>query len=306
MPDLVALPRPILEVAALKGLLRPYDDLTESINGPDWYDYARQLARLQNSTFGLPFAGDALVLVYRSTSIAEPPKALTSTLSAQGPLAFPAADPMAQFTLAQYQAVGGAILDEQGRPFLDRSALTEVLAFYKQASENGSLPVWLAQYQSDDQVWEAFLEDQADMVVTWMSRHLNNLSADTAFSPIPTLNGIHYTLATGWVWALANPNHEKQALSVELAEYLVESDFLARWNSETGYLPPRQSALVNWETTSIQTMASEVVLSARIYPSADVSASLAPVLQQATLQVLKSQSDPATASREAADKVNKP
>ena len=73
LPDLVALPRPTLEVAALKGLLHPFDELTDSIDNSDWYDYARQLARVQNSTFGLPFAGDAMIMVYRTTMVSEPP-----------------------------------------------------------------------------------------------------------------------------------------------------------------------------------------------------------------------------------------
>ena len=55
LPDLVALPRPIMETAALKGLVHPYQNLTSPIDEPDWYPYARQLARLQDSIFGIAF-----------------------------------------------------------------------------------------------------------------------------------------------------------------------------------------------------------------------------------------------------------
>ena len=44
LPDLVALPRPELETAALKGLLHPFRDLSTPIEDPDWFEYARQLA----------------------------------------------------------------------------------------------------------------------------------------------------------------------------------------------------------------------------------------------------------------------
>ena len=136
LPDLVALPRPVLETAALKGFLHPFDDLINDLEDPDWYDYARQLARLQDSQFGQPFAGDALILVYRQEIVPEPPSTLTSDLQSEGPLVFPAADPQALFTLALYQAAGGSILDDEGRPFLDEEPLLRVLSFIYQAAQN--------------------------------------------------------------------------------------------------------------------------------------------------------------------------
>ena len=41
LPDLVALPRPALESAALKGLLHPIDGLSTKLQDPNWYAYAR-------------------------------------------------------------------------------------------------------------------------------------------------------------------------------------------------------------------------------------------------------------------------
>ncbi|RPH57050.1 MAG: hypothetical protein EHM81_12165, partial [Chloroflexi bacterium] len=63
LPDLVALSRADLEAATANGLLHSLDGLTTLPDDPDWYPYARQMAHIQNTTFGLPFAGDALVLV---------------------------------------------------------------------------------------------------------------------------------------------------------------------------------------------------------------------------------------------------
>ncbi len=65
LPDLIALPYRDMESAATKGLIYPLDNLTGVLAGSDWYDYAHQLAQSQDATFGLPFAGDALVLVYQ-------------------------------------------------------------------------------------------------------------------------------------------------------------------------------------------------------------------------------------------------
>ena len=107
--DLIALPRPVMEAAALKGLLRPFDDLTEIQSATDWYPYARELSRLQNSTFGLPFAGDALLYMYNSNSEQAAPFTWGATTVISGTLAFPASDPQAVFPLSLYLAAGGAI-----------------------------------------------------------------------------------------------------------------------------------------------------------------------------------------------------
>src|SRR5512139_2378793 len=39
LPDLVALPRPTMETAALKGLVHPFQNLSSPIDEPDWYPY---------------------------------------------------------------------------------------------------------------------------------------------------------------------------------------------------------------------------------------------------------------------------
>jgi multiple sugar transport system substrate-binding protein len=299
LPDLVALPHPTLETAALKGLLHPYDELSNLIEDADWYDYARQLARLQNSNFGLPFAGDALLLVHRTTVIEEPPTDLESALDTQDILAFAGADPQAIFTLAQYMAAGGPVLDEQEHPYLDLNTLTSVLAFIQQAENSGLMPFWITQFQTNEQAWQAFEDGRANMVVTWASRHFENMLADTAGSRLPTLGSEPFTLATGWVWALASPNPENLPMSVELAEFLSQSDFLARWNEAAGLLPTRPSTLSNWRNTSQQSLVGGIAQSAHLTPSSDVMTSLAPPLADATLQVLKQQADPPTAAQDA-------
>ena len=299
LPDIVALPRPVLEAAALKGLLRPLDDLIEPIDNSDWYDFARQMAHVQNSTYGLPFAGDAQVLVYRTTTIPEPPRTLSETMAAAGTLLFSAADPQAMFTLTQYQANGGAILDDQGRPYLEPLPLTEVLTYYQSASSRGLIPIEATQFEDDEQVWEAYSDSNAAMMVTWNSHYLNNMEADSAAAPLPTEDGQPFTLATGWLWALASPEPENQQLSAELAEFLNEGDFLGRWTSALGYLPPRPSAMTNWGTATQRRFANEIVTTAQLIPAEDVLSSLSPLLKNATLDVLKQQTDPLVAAREA-------
>ncbi len=306
MPDLVALPRHTLEAAALKGLLRPFDELIEPIEGSDWYEYAREMARLQNSTFGIPFAGDALMLVYHTTNIPVPPRTLSDTLASPGPFLFPAADPQALFTLAQYQASGGEVLDDQERPTLEALPLTEVLTYYHTAAVSGLIPLEATQYQTDSEIWEAFNAGNADMIATWASDYFNNMLGNAAGSPLPTADGRFSTLATGWVWALATPEPQHQQLTVELAEFLSEGDFLARWTTALGYLPTRPSALANWSTAAQRMLAGDIVTDARLIPSSDVLNSVSPLLYKAAQDVLKQVTDPETAAADAATGINQP
>lgn len=306
LPDLVVLPRPTLETAALKGLLHPFDGLTNILDNPDWYDFARQLAHLQNSTFGLPLAGDALVLIYRPTVLETPPADWETTLTLEHPLAFSAADPQALFTLGLYQSANGVLVDEQGRPTLENDPLTNVLAFYQQAEQNGVMPYWITQYQTDDQAWQAFENEETDLVITWISRYLSNMQADIAIAPLPTQTGEPYTLGNGWVLALSTPHADRQALGAELAEYLTDSEFLSQWSEASGIIPPQPSALSNWSDNSLQTLVNRIATSARLIPSTDLLTSLGPPLQQSTVAVLKEQSDPQMAAQAAIDSLSNP
>jgi len=308
LPDVIALPRPLLEAAALKGLIYPFSDQPSPLDDPDWYDYARELGRLQNSTFGLPFAGDALVLVYQPEQVSSPPQDLASLLITSGPLIFPAADSQALFTLALYQSAGGPVQDDLGRPVLDENILYQVLTLYQDAGRASLMPYTLAQFDTDDQVWTAYQDEQASMAITWISRYIldgNTASASRAALP-PTVDGAPFTLATGWMWALASTQPERQALGAQLAEFLSSGDFLAEWSLAIGYLPTRTSSTTAWSDVEMQSLAEQISKSAQSIPSTDVLSSLGTPLSQAVVQVLKQQSDPLTASQDAVNYLKTP
>jgi multiple sugar transport system substrate-binding protein len=303
LPALVALSRSDLETAALKGLVYPLDNLSHQIDDPDWYPYARQLAMIQGSTFGLPFAGDGMILLYRPAKLPNPPADWPGLIKAGLPIAFPAADSQATVTLLLYLSAGGQVKDSLGRPQLQADPLTRVLRLIDDGVKGNIFPNWLAQYQTDGQAWQAYRDQRAQLLITWSSRYLADLPADTAACPIPSLGSQPMTLATGWVWAISTPQPERRAIAARLAEYLASSDFLAQWNSASGYLPPRPSAMATWSNQGMRGLLSPMALSAQIRPSNDLMLGLGPVLQDATLQVLKQQGDPAQAAQAAAERL---
>jgi ABC-type glycerol-3-phosphate transport system substrate-binding protein len=306
LPDLILLPRAELETAALKGLLYPFDGLSSALDEDDWYPYAQQLAHLQDTTFGLPFAGDGLVLLYRPAEVGAPPEDWETTLALNQPLVFPAAEEQALYTLAQYLATGARIQDSEGRPVLDPQALGQVLIFFQKAESAGIMPFWITQFSTDEQAWEAYHENRANLVVTWTSRYLSLLPGDTGAVPLPGPSGDAFTLANGWVWALSSPQVERHPLSAELAEFLTAGVFLARWTAEAGYLPPRAAALSGWSNPTLQSLVDSIVRAAQIIPPTDLLTVLSPALHQATVEVLKEQTDPAAAAQEAGERLSGP
>jgi ABC-type glycerol-3-phosphate transport system substrate-binding protein len=306
MPDLVALSREDLEAAALKGLLHTYAGSTDIQNGPDWYDYARQLAQIQNSVYGLPFAGDVTLVVYRPESIPVPPADWSALLESQAPLIFAAGDPDSIFTLTLYQAREGAVQDSQGQPHLDTARLEEVLNFFREARNLGVMPEWLTQLEDDQEAWDSFLGGAANQVFSWSSNFLSSGSSDLAITSTPTPGAASFTLARGWVWALSSPDEDRLQLGKQLAAFLAESPFMAAWTQASGYLPPRPSALEAWNATPYQPILAGISRSARLQPSEDTLIILGAPLKQATITILTGESEPASAARTAADSLIKP
>lgn len=277
LPDLVALSRPALEAASLKGLLHPIDGLSTTLDDPDWYDYARQLGHIQNAGYGLPFAGDALVVVYRSER--ERISSWNDILASENPLVFAAGDPKAGVALSLYVSANGELVDTQGQPTLDQDVLTRVLTLFSDGVLAGVFSESLENMVSDQQVLQAYLGERANMAIYWAS---NYRAPDGQFTlPLPGLEETSFSFGTGWVWALAGSNPENQQLAVELADYLIADDFLGNWTNATGYLPTRPSSVDPEHVTM-----DAILESAQLIPSNDILSVLGPVMQDAVVRVL--------------------
>lgn len=311
LPDLIALPQPTFQTAVLKGLLRSMDATAGLLDDPDWYDYARQLGVLQNNVYGLPFAGDALVQVYRDTPETQQTAIWDKVLQLSAPLIFPAGDPQSLFSLALYESNAGDVYDEQGSIFLEEEVLSEVLDFYQKASVAGVLSSDLAAVSTHGQAWDQYKNGQAHSVSTWTSDFLADQSSNDPISgvmvaPLPTPDGKPYTYATGWVWALASPDLEQRQAATELAGFLTESEFMSKWTQASGYLPTRPSALAAWQVPRLRTALENISAVSTLVPPIAVLDTLGPPLQKAVLQVLQSELDPSTAASQAVDSLEKP
>lgn len=275
LPDLVALPRTDLEAAALKGLVHPLQGLTDLLSDPNWYPYARQLGQVQNAPYGLPFAGDVLAVAYRPENFETPPATWEDLFAENRTFAISSGEPTSYLQLSLYLSSGSPLLDETNRPVLDEPSLVRVL----QELDAGNLVA----VGSEDAAWNAFVDGRANMTVTWASHFILEPPTDSALLPLPGLEGTPFTLATGWAWALAGPDPRTDALTVELAEWLVADDFLSEWNQTLGMLPPRPKAL---ETLDPRGTLDSISQSAQIMPTNDLILTVGPVFQNALGRML--------------------
>jgi multiple sugar transport system substrate-binding protein len=301
LPDVIALSRPDLETAALKGLIYSLDGLTESPDDPDWYSFAREMALIQGSTFGLPFAADAMALVYRPEIIPDLPQTWSALFDQEDDneivLAFPADHDQALYLMNLYLAEGGALQDTQRRPLLEVEPLTRVYRIIEEGVTTGVFPDYLNQYQTSGQVWAAFRDEQVDLAVTWASNFLKENPTDARLVPLFPGSENTVALGTGISWGLATPEVHRHTLAVALAEFLVQPDYLAAWTRAAGYIPSRPSSLEGWQNQSIRTTVSQIALMTRLRPPNDVIMSLGPILREGSRQVLQGLVDPAQAAQ---------
>lgn len=292
LPDLIILSRPLLEDAAEEGLIYPLDELTNAMADENWYEYAQQLSQYNEQTMGLPFAGDVLLMAYRSSVIEEPPVDWETVLATEEVLVFPASDAEALVTFALYSSAGGAFVLEEGELLFDETSFMEVLRFFQQGWEAGVMPYWLTQYETETQAWTSYQEKQAQMALVWTSEYLSSPVEGTAFTALPTQEGKAFAIADGWVWSLVSSEPERQELSVELAEFLIANDFVAEWTSQAGYVPPRPDALEIWAGDGSWRVLEQILQSAQILPSQSILSTLGPLVRDAVVSVLKDQVTP--------------
>jgi hypothetical protein len=227
---------------------------------------AVESARVDGTNYGVPSPSQTDVLVYDPAALGEPPASWSDMLGSPGPFLFPAADPLAGFTLAQYLALDGLLTQSDGNPAIDPAVLEEVLKFYGSAYSAGALPLTTRQYQNAAQAWASFEERRATSAVApleaWMASSLESASA----AALPTRDGSGIALTTTWSWAVVTPEAEKQAIVVDLVEWLSEPTFLGPWTHALGALPPNEVALDAWPEGPATALANQLVLVAQPMP----------------------------------------
>ena len=287
LPDLVALPRHALEAAAQKGLVQPMDAVHAGQNS-DLYPYARELAKVDGTEYGIPFAGDASVIIYRPELVWI--KTWDDILLSESHLIFAGADSQAELGLSLYASAGGELVDAQGDPMLDQEILTQVLELFAKGRVATLFPDAATNLSSDDQVLQEYRARRAEMAIVHYSSY--SASQDGLLQPLMGLKEAHFTFADGRTWALAGQRPENQELARELADFLTTYDFLSPWIKEIGYLPTSVATTDKTDDSPIPA----VIEAVQLLPSEETMQALGPLMQEAVTRVLNGE-QPDTVAR---------
>jgi multiple sugar transport system substrate-binding protein len=287
LPDLVALPRHSLESAAQSGLIKPLN-LSSQPQSPELYPYAQELSEIDGTPYGLPFAGDALVMIYRPELVWI--KTWNDILLSDSQLVFAGADPQAELALSLYASAGGELTDAQGKPTLQQDVLVQVLELFTKGRGVSLFPDASKNISTDDQVLQEYRNQRADIGVLHFSNFLS--SQDGLYQPLMGLGeDAHFTFSDGWMWALTGQSADNQKIAMDLAEYLTADEFLTPWIQDAGYLPTHR---IN-NSDQVDETVQDVIQASQPVPSADVIAVLGPLLQEAVTRVLNGEQSDAVA-----------
>jgi len=305
LPDLIALTASDLATAADEGLVDAYPAGLPP-QTTSWLSFAVEGASPAGVLYGVPLAAQTDVIVYDVPSFARAPADWSDLIGGPAPFLFPAADPRASFTLAQYLALGGQLTQADGSPALDPSVLEEVLTFYGSAYNAGVLPLTSRQYESSAQTWSAFQQRRAASAVApleaWLADPLSGASA----APLPTRDGAGVTVATTWTWAVVTRDPETQSVLVELVEWLSDPEFTGPWTHSLRRMPVQAAALAAWPDGPARLLVQQLAAVARAAPPQTLLDVVGPPTRRAVDAVLSGAQPPQAAALTASMEVVAP
>jgi ABC-type glycerol-3-phosphate transport system substrate-binding protein len=305
LPSLIALPRAGVEEAALRELIQPINLFSGVMEDGDWYPFAVQLASVQNVTYGIPFAGDVQVLTYQETNQASI-QTWDSIMELGRPVFFAVADTQSNFTLALYLSEGGELQDDLGRPMLQEAPLVEAFQFLNQGAALGIFPASMIGLQNEGQVWNALNQNPDALGVVSASSLMGGSLPDWHIASIPSLGPESAAIADGWMLCLTETDAGTQPITMRLAEYLTDSEFMTEWTEAAGYLSMRPSALAGWQQDGLFTLLDPILSQAQVTPSIYVISAFGQNLATITRQVLQFQISPQDAAQSILDLLEVP
>lgn len=297
LPSIVLFSRSDLVQAVNRNLLFPIEEVSSSVDESDWYEFAQNLAIFQGSAYGLPFASNALGLIYRKDSLSTSQPAWDEAIRQLDSLVFPAGEAETMITLALYQSAGGTFDPQVPLQKLSLEALTASLEIYDRARRSGVISRGVMDYQNDDQAWEAFNSNNSDAVITWANRMFFS-EEELKLALLPSLGENPFTIGTGWAWCLTEPDVQKRVYAAELVEFLSAPEFLVKWAPVSGFLPVRPSSLSGYTNEDLRSILAALLLSARLRPDRTSIEGISAEIRTAISEVVNGTNSPAQSAQD--------
>jgi ABC-type glycerol-3-phosphate transport system substrate-binding protein len=300
LPDIVALDQSNLRAAAIKSLVHPLDGGLPAGTWDAYYPFAKSMATIDDLHFGLPFAGDAIVLANTLVPSAQPQR-WEEILTWTSPMVLPLADSRSLFLFFGYYAAGGTPMISIADTIIDPKPLELELKWLLDLHAGEVLSARSLQIDSFETAFRG-IENFGESAVTMYSI----VSAADDYFPgyLPTPDGEKFSLATGWSWAVATPDPVRQAKAMELILWLADPQFLAEWSRTQGVIPPSSDALEFWPSGSRKALAAGILDRALAFPDDEITAFVGPVFTKAIRRVLMDDVLPADSAQEAAKAIH--
>jgi len=197
---------------------------------------------------------------------------------------FPAAPPndlASDALVAAYIGSGGRVVDENGRPTLDRAVLEALYGFFDALRERDLINVERALSLSDASAcWETYQQGIGRLSPVPMGVYWTVRPADSLAGWMPTLEGTPVTVMHPWHLAIVTTDPERQMEAVDLVQWLTSADNMGALAGSIQSVPVRQGALEAWIGESDERETVETILSTGIAPlPSSVNASVRRALQ---------------------------
>lgn len=241
LPDLVLLTNEEMEVAALKGLLYPLDEISDLLDSKDWAPAVRDLSAIEDSTFGLPVIGDATVLVSKIGSPID-----ISIYKIDHPILTFLNDPKGLLMIGLYYSAGGELSGGPAHLNLDQQALQASFEVINSSFATKAFSSSTMQYGNSSAALKEYTTGKGDQWIGWYSELPASVYSDT-IAPVPGLDDASASLARGWFWTLAGTDQTRRRTAAELAETFSEAEFLSDLAVATHLMPVRESKLMDYD-----------------------------------------------------------
>jgi len=307
LPDIVVLSPTALNVATLKGLLSPLNEILDTPQMPEWYEYAISAAYVDGMFMGIPFASEAKAFAYRREAYEAEPRKWVDLLATSETLLLPLGEEGAALTLLLYKEMGGSTEDETGYPTLDSNLLADIFNFYTSANEAGILPLFTLQLDTPGDTWNSLEKAYGNSAIIPLKSYLDG-SLDETFivTPWPTRGGLGMIPTHSLAWAVVQKTNADHDLLTQVLQWLQEPSFLGQLAFAMGSLPVTSTSLDEWPQKDQVSTLSRLIRVALPEPSVEELTIFGPHLQTAIGDVLNRRSTPDEAAEYVLDQITPP
>ena len=302
VPSLVLITRSDMIQAVEKDLLFPIEGTSTAIDDNDWYNFSRDLGIYSGTVYGLPFASNALGLVFRDMKLGQNSMSWEDSFRIFDTFIFPAGASNALVPLSMYASAGGIIDNQQDIHPISPEILERILDVIDTGARTGVLSPVISELKTDDQSWEYFETGGYDAVITWINRFLST-DENYQLAPVPSIGIDPHTFASGWTWCLTDPNKGNHEYVISLAEYLTDTDFLSQWAPLSGYLPVRPSSMKKWVDGQDEGTINSILFSAALIPDQSDIDGINTEITTVVVEVLTGQVSPAVGALSAFERM---